>query len=418
MLPFNINADKIIKYIVFHSSELIAIGIIILIYLLIRGRIKHRISLLLNKITEKNRRYFYILNIFYSFPFLFIVFSYVAIPFLKTNDIFSFLMPIFWSLFLFYILNYMLSTLPIYEKFPFFKKILFFIIATILFYYYLSKPTTSPVYWLLYPLFSMGGKAISAITLIVAIIILYVIVYIAKFTKELISKRLTKDLHMEKNRAYNLSVIWEYLIITLGVLFSLNIIGVRLSSLLIIAGSLGVGIGFGLQTIVNNFISGLVLLTDRSINVGDIITIDSDMGKVAYVGARYTLVKTFDHQDLLIPNYKFMENKVTNWTRSDLSLRLHIPFSVSYNANPKEVEGIILSAILGYPEIAEYPKPEVLFLEFGESSLNFELLVWIPDLTQGARKIKSNINYIIFDTLSQHGIEIPYPQLDVHIRDK
>lgn len=418
MLPFNIDTDKIIKYIIFHSSELVALGVVFLIYLLIRRKLKSKLSSLLDKIPEKGRSYLGILSVFYSFPFFFIVFSYILRPFLKTKDIFSFLLPIFWALFIFYVLNYILIIFGIYKRIPFLKKILFFVVSVILFYYYLSKPVASPAYWLLYPLFSIGGRSISVITLIIVTIFFYLTVYFAKFTRDIIFKRLRKDLHLEESRAYNLSVIWEYFIFTLGFIIVLNIMGIKLSSLLIIAGSLGIGIGFGLQTIINNFISGLVLLTDRSINVGDIVTVDNNMGKVVLIGARYTIIQTFDDQDLLIPNYKFMETNVINWTRSGLRLRVHIPFSISYNSDPEEASKIVLDLAKSYPKVMPYPPPEVLFLEFGQSSLNFELRIWIPDLTQGVINIKSEFNYLIFKAFKEHGIEIPYPQIDVHIKDE
>ncbi len=414
----NINIYQIEKYIGYHLQELIAIGIIITISIILKFKIRKKISPLLEKIPEKNKKYFSIFNIFYSPPFLILVFLYIVTPFLQgPKDVIKFLLPLLWALIIFYILNYAFSLLGLYKKFPIIQKLILIIIGIILFYYYLSKPSTSPVYWLLYPLFSIGTKKISLIDIIEISIFLYFTVYFARATKKLLSKSLTKNFRVEKERIDNLLSIWEYLVITVGVLISLNFIGIRLSSLIIIFGSLGVGIGFGLQTIINNFLSGLILLTDRSINPGDIVTVDQDIGRVIHIGARYTVIRTFDSQDILIPNYKFIENKVINWTRSGLDLRIHIPFSISYNADPEKAREIVLNIAKHHPRVMPYPPPDVLFLEFGESSLNFELIIWISDLTQGVIGLKSEFNYLIFKAFKENNIEIPYPQLDVHIKN-
>ncbi len=414
---FGFNLQKLIKYMVFHLNEIILLGIVVLFYLIFRNRFKKKISNILEKLPEGNRKYFAILHLFYSLPFIFIIFVYISLPFFKgPTDILKFLLPIAWALIVYYILNYILSILNLYTRFPVLKKLIFFIILIILFYYYLSKPSSSPVYWLLYPFFSIGGRKLSFVNIIVAVTFLYFTFYIAKATKKLLADRLVKDLHLEKERVENLLVIWQYLIISVGIVISLNLIGIRLSSLLIIAGSLGVGIGFGLQTIVNNFISGIMLLIDRSINPGDIVTVDNDIGRVIHIGTRYTLIRTFDSQDILVPNYKFMESKVTNWTRSGLDLRVHIPFSISYDADPTKAQEIVLKIARSHPRVMAYPPPEVLFLEFGASSLNFELLIWISDLTLGVKSLKSEFNYLIFEAFKENNIEIPYPQLDVHLK--
>ncbi len=414
---FGLNLQKFTKYAMFHLNEIILLGIVVLFYLIFKNKFKKKISNLLEKLPEGGKKYFAILHIFYSLPFVFIIFTYVSLPFLRgPTDILKFLLPIAWALIVYYILNYLFSIIGLYSKFPILKKLLFFVISILLFYYYLSKPSSSPVYWLLYPFFSIGGRKLSFINIIVSAIFLYLTFYIAKITKKLLVDRLVKDLHLERDRAENLLVIWQYLVISIGVIVSLNLIGIRLSSLLIIAGSLGVGIGFGLQTIVNNFISGIMLLIDRSINPGDIVTVDNDIGRVIHIGTRYTLIRTFDSQDILVPNYKFMETKVINWTRSGLDLRVHIPFSISYDADPEKAKEIVLKIARSHHRVMAYPPPEILFLEFGASSLNFELLVWISDLTLGVKTLKSEFNYLIFKAFKENGIEIPYPQLDVHLK--
>ncbi len=414
MLPFSFMS--LVKYLMYHHNELIVIGIFTALYIFLRIYIYKRISKFLSNISDKKRRYLSFLGIFFSYPFLFIIFTYITIPFLKgPTDILKFLLPLFWGFVAYYIFKYLLSILGFSDK-SILRNGFILIIGIFLFYYYLSKPSTSPVYWLLYPFFSIGGRKLSIINIIVGLILFYLSFYFAKTTKVLLEKRLTKDFRLEKNRVENLLVIWQYFFTTIGILLSLSFIGIRLSSLLIIAGSLGVGVGFGLQTIVNNFLSGLILLMDRSINPGDIITIGEKVGRVISIGARYTIVRTFDSHDILVPNYKFIETEVINWTRSGLDMRVHIPFSISYNSDPEKAKEIVLSIARSHPRVMAYPPPEVLFMEFGESSLNFKLFVWISDLTLGVNSLKSEFNFLIFKAFAENGIEIPYPQMDVHIK--
>ncbi len=211
-----------------------------------------------------------------------------------------------------------------------------------------------------------------------------------------------------------LSALISYIIIFLGVIFALQITGVNLTALTVIAGGLSVGFGFGLQEIVSNFVSGFILMFERSIGPGDVLKIDDTVGVVKQINVRSMLIRTQDNVELVVPNSKFLTETVTNLTRSQDVVRIRISVGVSYNADPRQVEQVLLMAAK-HPRVLEAPTPTVQFMAFGDSSLNFDLLVW----TDNAARIvplASDLRYNIWEALKANNIEIPFPQRDLHIR--
>ena len=182
------------------------------------------------------------------------------------------------------------------------------------------------------------------------------------------------------------------------------------------AGAVGIGIGFGLQSIANNFISGLVILFERPVKVGDRIQVGGVTGDVVRIGARATTVKTNDNIDIIVPNSEFISSQVINWSHSDREVRLHVPVGVSYSSNPEEVQKILLDVAAVQPGVLKSPAPEVLFTEFGDSSLNFELLVWTSEFIAKPNFLHSELNFAIRAKFKECGVEIPFPQRDVHVR--
>lgn len=197
--------------------------------------------------------------------------------------------------------------------------------------------------------------------------------------------------------------------------------GIDLSQLSILFGALGVGMGFGLQTIANNFVSGLILLMDRSIKVGDFVELENGiMGIVKNVAIRATIIRSFDGQEIIVPNSEFVSNRVNTWTYSDDWRRLSIPFGVSYDADPREVESIAIEAAreVAYTVEDEEHPIRVWFEGFGDSSLNFSLRVWcrISRIDMIRTEPHSDYYYVLFEKLRNAGIEIPYPQRDINIK--
>jgi small-conductance mechanosensitive channel len=179
---------------------------------------------------------------------------------------------------------------------------------------------------------------------------------------------------------------------------------------------LGIGVGFGLQNIVNNFISGLIILLERPIKIGDRIEVGSIEGDVVKIGGRSTTVLTNDNISVIVPNSKFILENVVNWSHNERTVRFRIPVSVAYGSDIKLVEKSLLEVAKDNPDILDNPEPAVRFLEFGDSGLLFELRAWTMTLIHKKGKLISALNFAIYEKFKEHNIEIPFPQRDIHIR--
>lgn len=221
--------------------------------------------------------------------------------------------------------------------------------------------------------------------------------------------------HVEKGTGISIIRLFHYALILVGVMLALGAMGFELKNLVILTGALGIGIGFGLQNIANNFVSGLILLFERPIKVGDIVQITGVWGEVKQLGLRATVVETFDRAEIIVPNSDLVSNQVTNWTFSDRMVRLVIPVGIAYGSDVPLTMRLLFEAAQGHLLVLKNPEPQALFLSFGESSLDFELRVWIEDV----RKIfvvKSELHQEIDRMFRASGVEIAFPQRDLHIR--
>ncbi len=206
----------------------------------------------------------------------------------------------------------------------------------------------------------------------------------------------------------------------IGVLIAFNLLGINLTSLTVTFGVLGVGVAFGLQNITSNFISGIILLFERHVNVGDYVTVQDTsgstvIGQVRTINIRATKIVTFDNVTLIVPNSQFIQNTVTNWSVTDPKIRISINVGVAYGSNTEIVTNLLLRAAEGHGDILKEPAPVVFFENFGESSLNFRLSVWIQHPIHRI-KVISDLHYAIDNLFRENGITIPFPQRDVHIR--
>ena len=212
-----------------------------------------------------------------------------------------------------------------------------------------------------------------------------------------------------------ISVTIRYFLVILGFMFALSIAGIELSNFGLLAGALGVGIGFGLQNIVNNFISGLILVYERPIQVGDTIEVETLIGQVNRIGLRSSNVKTYDGAEVVVPNGNLISNQLINWTLSDNRRRIEIKVGVSYGSDPNIVLALLEKVANNHEDVLQNPPPLALFEDFGNSSLNFRLLFWVPyDI--GIRT-KSAVAIGIFNIFRKNGIEIPFPQVDLHVKE-
>ena len=202
-------------------------------------------------------------------------------------------------------------------------------------------------------------------------------------------------------------------------LMILNIIGVDITTVAVIGSAIGIGIGFGLQKITSNFISGLILLFEKSIKEGDVVglsNLQEEMGFVKHFGIRYTLIRTFNNKEIMVPNEDFITNKVTNWTFSDKEIRIRIDVGVSYNSDLELVKKLILEAANEYHDKNVRHNP-ICFLDgFGDSSVDFILYVWVSDVNTVQHAKRSDILFSIWNKFKDHNIEIPFPQRDLHIK--
>jgi small-conductance mechanosensitive channel len=212
-----------------------------------------------------------------------------------------------------------------------------------------------------------------------------------------------------------ISVVIKYGFLSFGSIVLLQIWGVNLSSIAIIGSAIGVGVGFGFQDIAKNFASGLVLLFERSIQVGDFIQVDNHMGTVERVGARSIVLKTLDQISIIVPNSRLLADEVTNWSHGNPTSRIHLPVGVSYSADAQKVKAALLQAANEHLEVLRYPPPQVFFKGFGDNSLNFDLLIWTSDPSRQL-PLTSDLYFRIEAILREQEIEIPFPQRDLHLR--
>jgi small-conductance mechanosensitive channel len=220
---------------------------------------------------------------------------------------------------------------------------------------------------------------------------------------------------------YTLSRVLHYLLLIVGVLLALDLAGIPIDKFAVFAGALGVGLGFGLQAIFSNFISGLILLFDRSLKVGDFVELASGVqGEVRDIQIRFTRISTNDNIDILVPNAEFITGQVVNWTHRDVLRRVRIPFGVSYDSDKELVKKAALEAAsqVAFTLTQEGPRaPRVWLVAFGASSIDFELVVWVTaEATKRPGTVKAAYLWALHTALETHGIEIPFPQQDLHLR--
>jgi small-conductance mechanosensitive channel len=265
------------------------------------------------------------------------------------------------------------------------------------------------------PLFTAGERGYSALDLIalpVAVLALWLAVGLVV---RVIRSQVFEAAGVESGLQETLAILLRYGLTFVGALVLLQGFGIDVRSLAIAASVLGVGIGFGLQNIANNFVSGLLINLERPIRPGDYVNVGGSEGTVVRVGGRSTTIRTLDGVLILIPNSKFLESEVVNWNLGDPRSRVHVPVGVAYGSDVARVRRALLEAARSHAEVEPDPRPQVQMRGFGESSLDFELLVWTRD-PRNKNTLESDLNFAIEKSLRRHGIEVPFPQLDLRVR--
>jgi small-conductance mechanosensitive channel len=263
------------------------------------------------------------------------------------------------------------------------------------------------------PIAEFGGIPVSIGSLLKVGAIFFVFWWLSRRLRSFIQARMDRSFAGEAVRS-NLSTGVGYLTMTIGIILGLKSIGVDFTTLTVLAGVLGIGIGFGLQNISNNLISGVILLIERTVKPGDFIEVGDTAGTVQQVSLRSTVVRTLDNIMVIVPNSNFVSNNVINWSHSDKITRGQIAVGVAYGSDTKLVRDCLLEAAKSIERVLDYPNPHVFFKEFGDSSLNFDLLFWY-DEPKTMRAIKSELHFKVEKTLKENGVTIPFPQRDVHM---
>ena len=240
-------------------------------------------------------------------------------------------------------------------------------------------------------------------------------VLLADFFNKLIETNDNKKNIKRRTSLGSFMLLIRFALISIGFILAVVASGMPLTQITVLMGAVGVGIGFGLQNIFNNMISGLIIAIEKPISVGDMIEVGSNIGWVKGIGIRSTNIQAFDGAEVIIPNGELISNKVTNWTLSDKTRRMDIQIGVAYKSNPHEVYQLLLKMVTAHPEVLKNPEPFIIFTGLGESSLDFKIYFWISDFVEGMR-IRSEVLFQVFDALHDNNIEIPFPQRDLHLR--
>ena len=267
--------------------------------------------------------------------------------------------------------------------------------------------------------FSMGSLHIVPAYLLGGILALALLLNLTRFVKQRVLPRWLQHTRLDQGAREAIASVTGYSGIALSALVALSVAGFEMQNLAIIAGALSVGIGFGLQNVVNNFVSGLILLFERPIRRGDWIVAGNTEGFVKSINIRSTQIETFDRADVIVPNSELISQQVTNWMLADRYGRVVIPVGVSYASDPDQVRDILMAVAEAHPLVVtnhlQIPNPSVLFRRFGDSSLDFELRCFIRRVEERLNTL-SDINFEIFRAFKREGIEIPFPQRDLHLR--
>lgn len=264
------------------------------------------------------------------------------------------------------------------------------------------------------PLLEVGRNKISLGFLVLMIFLSVAIFFVSHWLSEWFKLSVLQSLQVERGAQETITRMISYSLTLIGLMILLQTAGIDLSSLTVLAGVLGIGIGFGLQNLASNFISGLAILIEQPIKVGDFIEVDGLSGTVEKISIRSTVVRTNDSQFVIVPNNRFIEKNVINWSYQSPESRLHIPVGVAYGSNTGQVTEALLNVARKDSRILLYPPPSVWFRGFGDNAYQFELLVWI-NRPQDAEPIKSALNFLIEQELHRQGIEIPFPQRDIYL---
>ncbi|OYX20321.1 MAG: mechanosensitive ion channel protein MscS [Algoriphagus sp. 32-45-6] len=271
-------------------------------------------------------------------------------------------------------------------------------------------------YILSQPLITLGESKLT-FALILTLIFSFTILFVgSEWIRRLLVKKILAKRDMTLGTKESIGTIVKYILIVAGMFSILQTNGIDLSAFGVLAGAIGVGIGFGLQNITNNFISGLVILFEQPIKVGDRIEVGDVTGDVVKISSRATTVITNDNISIIVPNSKFIDSEVINWSHNEHRIRFNFPVGVSYKENPEKIKRILMEVARANPGVLKSPECDVLFDSYGDNSINFNLRVWTSTYVNKPKVLRSELYYEIFRRFGEENVEIPFPQRDIHLR--
>jgi small-conductance mechanosensitive channel len=258
---------------------------------------------------------------------------------------------------------------------------------------------------------------LSLVQIFLLVALLVAVFWFSSGTKRFLFNRLLAQSGLDRSLQYAIAQVVSNIVLVVGIFIVLENTGIHLAALAVFAGAVGVGVGFGLQNIASNFISGLVILAERPITIGDRVEVAGIAGQVEHIRARSTVIRTNDNIMMIVPNTKFIDSPVTNWTYGDRRVRFRIPVGVAYGSDVPTVRDALLAVANENPHTLKEPAPDVFLEQFGDNSIDFKLMVWSSEMSDRPSRYRSELNFAIAEKFRELGIEFPFPQRDLHIRD-
>lgn len=270
-----------------------------------------------------------------------------------------------------------------------------------------------------YNIFPLGEAKITLLSLLYVVVFSVLLFWGSRKLRDFLTSRVLARTPLDAAAQVAIGTVLRYVILLLGFLVILQTVGINLTTLNVLAGAVGIGVGFGLQNVASNFISGLIILFERPVKIGDRIEVDGSDGKVISVGARSTVIKTNDNVTIIVPNSKFITENVVNWSYDSRNprIRFRVPVGVAYDSDVELVKRLLFEVAAENADVMEDPKPSVRLLKFGESSLDFELWVWSKAKLHRKTVLMSDLNFAILRKFRENNVEIPFPTTDLNMRN-
>jgi small-conductance mechanosensitive channel len=270
-------------------------------------------------------------------------------------------------------------------------------------------------YLMTFKLFEINKTAVTPSSIVMFVLFIAIFAMTSHVMQRLLKSHVFPRMRLDAGMQYTLTRIIHYLIMIVGAVVGFQFIGIDLTGLAIILGFLSVGIGFGLQNITSNFVAGLILLLERPIKVGDRIMVGNQEGDVVEINIRSTTIRTLNNVAVIVPNSEFVSSKVENWSYGDETVRVDVNVGVSYESDVETVIRSLREVAAEHPEVLKNPAPDVLHAGFGDSAWNMRLRIWLAD-SRRHLEVHSEINWAIVRKFQENGVEIPFPQRDLHVR--